>query len=214
MVSASCPNCNIDLVEADSNTWPSLEAAERTAVKLGATAISNSYGGTGANCSAYAAKGVTYLASSGDEGLGISKPASCDDVVAVGGTVLMPAKNKRGYTETIWSDSGGDCSTEPRPTWQHDERCANRFADDVSAVAVNVAMYDTYGGASGWIKASGTSISSPFLAGVFALAGNSKHQQGGETFWHPEHEKYLYQLTVPRYSIQGGWGSPEGIGAF
>lgn len=214
MVSASCPNCTIYLVEADSQAWSSLETAEREAVKLGATVISNSYGGTGAFCGDYRAKGVTYLASAGDSGLGIQKPASCDDVVAVGGTVLTPAKNNRGYTETIWGESGGACSTEPKPEWQHDDKCANRFADDVSSVAVNVAVYDTYGGATGWIKASGTSLSSPFLAGVFGLAGNSKLQEGGKTFWWPGHDKYLYQLTVPRYSQQGGWGSPDGIGAF
>jgi hypothetical protein len=44
MVSAACPNCNILLVEASSNTNANLYAAEDTAARLGATEISNSYG--------------------------------------------------------------------------------------------------------------------------------------------------------------------------
>ena len=49
MASASCPNCTINLVEANSNQWSDTGAAEAEAVKLGATIISNSYSGTGAS---------------------------------------------------------------------------------------------------------------------------------------------------------------------
>ncbi len=42
---AICQNCKIVLVEADSGYIPDLEAAEETAVQLGATEISNSWGG-------------------------------------------------------------------------------------------------------------------------------------------------------------------------
>jgi hypothetical protein len=213
MAAASCPHCRIDLVEANSTSWQSLGAAEKEAVKLGATIVSNSYGGTGGTCSYYNSKGVTYVASSGDSGPGIRYPAACSHVVAVGGTVLTPGRNKRGYDETLWSESGGACSLEPKPPWQNDARCANRLADDVSAVAYSVAEYDTYG-ATGWVKVDGTSISAPLVAGIFGLAGNSTKQDGGKTFWMRKHHQYLYQITVPRYSDQGGWGSPEGIGAF
>jgi subtilase family serine protease len=213
MVSASCPNCTIDLVEANSSSWNDLETAESEAVTLGATILSNSYDGTGGDCSFFSTKGVTYLASAGDGGLGIDLPAACDDVAAVGGTQLSLSNNKRGFKEVIWSNSGGGCSTEPKPPWQHDTVCAYRLANDVAAVAAGVAEYDSYG-AGGWIIVDGTSISSPLLAGVFGLAGNSTHQEGGRTFWRSGHHKYLYKLTSPRYSEQGGWGSPKGIGAF
>ncbi len=46
MVSAICPNCHILLVEASSNSNANLDAAENTAARLGATEISNSYGGS------------------------------------------------------------------------------------------------------------------------------------------------------------------------
>ena len=42
MVSAVCPKCHILLVEANNNLRPELEQAEKEAVKLGATEVSNS----------------------------------------------------------------------------------------------------------------------------------------------------------------------------
>jgi subtilase family serine protease len=45
MVSAVCPNCHILLVEATTNSFANLSAAEDEAAKLGATEISNSWGG-------------------------------------------------------------------------------------------------------------------------------------------------------------------------
>ena len=45
MVSAACPKCHILLVEASSNANANLYAAVDTAARLGATVISNSYGG-------------------------------------------------------------------------------------------------------------------------------------------------------------------------
>src|SRR5205814_2115842 len=46
MVSATCPDCHILLVEADSASFADLGAAVNTAAALGASAISNSYGGS------------------------------------------------------------------------------------------------------------------------------------------------------------------------
>src|SRR5581483_1005815 len=45
MVSAICPNCHILLVEANSASFNDLGTAVSTAVSMGATAVSNSYGG-------------------------------------------------------------------------------------------------------------------------------------------------------------------------
>jgi subtilase family serine protease len=220
MVAAACPKCTVDLVEADSNSWIDIETAEAEAVKLGATIISNSYDGTGGDESYYDTPGVTYLASAGDSGVGLYDPATFDDVVAVGGTVLTRSQGKRGYSETTWVSSGGGCSStgEKKPAWQlhnkYANSCSYRVGDDVSAVAANVAEYDTYGEA-GWVSVDGTSISSPLCAGVFALAGNSTKQMGGKTFWVPKsHHKSLFEVGGKRFSDQSGWGSPDGIGAF
>ena len=56
--------------------------------------------------------------------------------------------------------------------------CANRAVADVSAVAdpnTGVAVYDSfaYQGFSGWLVFGGTSVSSPIIASVYALAGNA-----------------------------------------
>ena len=46
MVSATCPLCNIDLVEASSTSNADLGTAVNEAVALGAKYVSNSYGGS------------------------------------------------------------------------------------------------------------------------------------------------------------------------
>jgi subtilase family serine protease len=219
MASASCPNCTINLVEANSNQWSDLEAAEAEAVKLGGTIISNSYSGSGASESYYDSPGVEYLASAGDSGISLYDPATFDSVVAVGGTELSTSSGSRGYSETLWYGSGGGCSStgESKPKWEKKSKyaksCSYRMGNDVSAVAVNAAEYDTYS-ESGWITVDGTSISSPFCAGIFGLAGNSTSQDGGRTFWKPKsHHNDLWEIGG-RFTSQGGWGSPDGIGAF
>ena len=80
MVSASCPNCTIYLIEANNNSTNNLYAAEKEAVKLGATIITNSWGGGGGSASgdAFNAPGVAYLASAGDGGYGMQDPADYD----------------------------------------------------------------------------------------------------------------------------------------
>ena len=188
MVSAACPGCHIILVEADAPTFDSLAAAENTAAKLGATEISNSYGGTEQEAmeayeSAYSHKGVAIVASSGDEGYGIPNfPAVFRSVIAVGGTSLATSTDSRGWAETAWDSDGGatasGCSAYiAKPSWQKDPDCPGRTVADVSADAdpnTGPAVYDTNNGdgVGGWTIVGGTSAASPFIAGVIALAGN------------------------------------------
>ncbi len=236
MASASCPKCTIDLVEANSNAWSDLEAAEAEAVTLGATIVSNSYDGSGADESYYDTKGVTYLASSGDGGFGLYQPATFQAVIAVGGTFLNSGGGKRKYDEVVWPDSGGGCSAtdEAKPSWQKDPDCKYRTGNDVAAVAVDAAEYDSYE-EGGWISVDGTSISSPLVAGMVALAGNSTKQDGGEMLWTlslAEQKKYLYRVgegadggschdylcecgtkQFGRFCGPAGWGTPHGVGA-
>jgi subtilase family serine protease len=239
MVSASCPHCTIYLIEANNAVTRNLYAAEREAAKLGAHIITNSWGGNDGNASrgAFDWQHVTYLASSGDDGYGMQDPADYDSVVSVGGTILSYSAS--GYSERVWSGTGAGCSSVSKPWWQHDPRCSNRTGNDVSAVAAEVAEYDSFG-TDGWIVAGGTSVSSPLLAGVFALAGNAKYEDGGETFWRlkkSERNQYLHYISrgsvlgCPQrfvdtylceagtnqfgtYSGPAGWGTPNGIGAF
>jgi subtilase family serine protease len=185
MVSAICPNCNILLVEASSASFTNLGAAVNEAAKLGATEISNSYGGSESSSdTSYDSKyfnhtGIAITVSSGDGGYGVEYPAASQYVTAVGGTTLNRASNTRGWTEAAWSGAGSGCSAyDPKPFWQVDAGCAKRTVADVSAVAdpnTGVSVYDSYSyrGLSGWLVFGGTSVSSPIIASVYALAGNA-----------------------------------------
>ncbi|MEU9475774.1 S53 family peptidase [Streptomyces sp. NPDC048191] len=187
MVSATCPNCDILLVEAKSASDANLGTAVNEAVKLGAKFVSNSYGGsesssdTTYDTSYYKHPGVAITASAGDEGYGAEYPAASRYVTAVGGTSLSASSDSRGWTESVWNTSstegtGSGCSSyDAKPGWQTDSGCAKRMIADVSAVAdpaTGVSVYDTYGSdGTGWNTYGGTSASAPLIASVYALAG-------------------------------------------
>jgi len=183
MASAICPNCKILLVEASSNSFANLGAAEDYAAAH-ANVISNSFGGGEFSSEAtetydghFNHPGVAITASSGDGGYGVEFPAASPYVTAVGGTTLVRNSNvSRGWTETAWSGAGSGCSAYiPKPSWQTDPGCARRTVADVSADAnpnTGVAVYDTYR-EGGWLVFGGTSVASPIVAGVYALAGNA-----------------------------------------
>jgi hypothetical protein len=234
MVSAICPNCSIDLIEAQSNAQRNLYAAEKTATTLGAPIVSNSWGSYGDYPSngAFDVPGITYVASAGDDGYGTQEPSDYTTVVSVGGTVLSKSAGK--YGETVWENTGGGCSDLPKPQWQHDPGCRRRTGNDLAAVASSVAFYDTYG-LDGWGTADGTSVAAPIIASVFALAGNAAQQRAGRKFWHSAH--HLHAVTSGQiancppslkgsylcaagtgqfktYSGPTGWGTPNGIADF
>jgi hypothetical protein len=184
MVSAICPKCELLVVEASSPLIGDLGAAVDTAVALGANVVSNSYGTgeyPGENTDAnlyYNHPGVAIVASSGDAGYGVEFPAASPTVTAVGGTTLAQYTNSgvRNGLETVWAGSGSGCSQyEPKPSWQNDAGCARRTVSDVAAVAnpaTGVWVYDTYGN-SGYQIMGGTSVSTPIIGALYALAGNT-----------------------------------------
>jgi len=184
MASAICPNCNVLLVEADSAFFSDLSAAVDEAATLGATQISNSYGGSEYSGETtdethYNHPGIAVTVSSGDSGYGVEFPAASRYVTAVGGTSLVADASARGWSETAWSGAGSGCSAYvPKPSWQTDSGCARRTVADVSAVAdpnTGVAVYDSfaYHGSSGWMVFGGTSVASPVVAAFDALIGSA-----------------------------------------
>ena len=131
--------------------------------------------------------GVPITFSSGDGAYqgGVQYPSASPYVTSVGGTMLTPTTTGRLWKETAWvtkppkgqqptQGSGSGCSTqEPKPAWQVDSGCSMRMTADVSAVAALAMSYDTYQtGGGGWYYNFGTSVSSPIVAAVYALAGN------------------------------------------
>ncbi|MGH2834675.1 MAG: S53 family peptidase [Solirubrobacteraceae bacterium] len=182
MVSAICSKCHILLVEASSASMANLGTAVSEAVALGANAVSNSYGGSEFSGETsydgyFAHTGVAITASAGDSGYKTEYPAASPFLTAVGGTTLTKATNARGWNETVWSGTGSGCSAiEPTPGWQPvTSLCKKRTVSDVAADAnpnTGVATYDSYG-EPGWLVFGGTSVSSPIVASVYALAGNA-----------------------------------------
>jgi subtilase family serine protease len=255
MVSAICPGCHILLVEASSaDTGPLTTAEDTAAAAPGVVAVSNSWGGSEDSTtlpadSHFNHPGVAITASSGDSGYGVLWPAASGYVTAVGGTSLSAASNSRGWTETAWSGAGSGCSAqETKPSWQKDSGCAKRTVADVSAVAdpnTGVAVYDTYNncgtssfcdillslglyqGADGWVQVGGTSASSPIIASVYALAGNTASITYGSYPY--SHTSALNDVTSGNngscsgsylctagagYDGPTGLGTPNGTGAF
>ena len=236
MASATCPDCRIILVQADSPTLANLAAAVNTAASLGAFVISNSYGGseTGSTTyeSAYNHSGIAITVSTGDSGYGVQFPASSNHVVAVGGTSLRRDGSARGWNETVWSGAGSGCSAVyAKPSWQTDTGCPRRTAADVAAVAdpaTGVAVYGptTNVSTAGWQVYGGTSASAPIIAAIYASQGSNSYAYPAQGTY--ANRAYLYDVIsgsngscgsylcngVPGYDGPTGLGTPNGLTAF
>jgi PKD repeat protein len=203
MVSATCPECHIILVEADNAYLEDLGPAVQKAAELGATVISDSwateeFAGESAEDHYFDNPGVPTLFASGDWGYGVYYPAASPTTVAVGGTSLGLSGMSRGWSETAWGGAGSGCSAdEPKPTWQRDEGCSGRTVADVSAVAdpaTPVSVYDSFG-SSGWALVGGTSVATPLIAGVEALSSNAFRAAGPSGFWRTGNADGLFDVT-------------------
>jgi subtilase family serine protease len=234
MVSATCADCHILLVEAASPSFANLGTAESYAATQGVSAISNSYGGSDSSASsAYNHPGIAVTASTGDAGYGVESPASYDSVIAVGGTSLRKATTARGWSETAWSGAGSGCSTlNAKPAWQTAAtQCSGKANADVSAVAdpnTGVAVYDStrYQGRSGWQVYGGTSASSPIVASVYTMGGNVGGYPASYTWAHTANLNDVTSgsngtcPTTVWCTSGAGWdgptglGTPNGVGAF
>ena len=206
MVSALCPNCQILFVEANTATMVDLGASVNTAIRLGATVVTNSYGsveyaGEAAVASRdFSHKGVPVVVAAGEGGTRVEFPASAPDVVAVGGTSLVQnnAGGERDGYETAWGATDSGCSKyEAKPAWQHDTGCAKRSVADIAAVAdpaTGVWIYDS-DHASGSMIAGGTSVAAPIVASLFALAGNHHSTNVYPVSFLYQHRNALYSVT-------------------
>jgi Putative Ig domain len=244
MVSAICPNCHILLVEANSDDITDLGAAVDAAVALGAKYISNSYGGPEyagetSDDVYYDHPGVAITAGAGDSWYGVSYPAASPYVTSVGGTTL--SKWYGTWIQAVWNDQGGTgsgCSAyEPKPAWQADAGCSNRTDNDVAADAspyTGVAVYDTYDPPSDgglWNAFGGTSVATPIIASIYALAGTPaagsnpasypyfdtsglKHVSSGTDDGTGTCSPNYLCTAGPGYNGPTGWGTPDGTAAF
>ncbi|SDP20070.1 Serine protease, subtilase family [Nakamurella panacisegetis] len=234
MVSATCPYCQITLIQANDDS-DNLFLAVQQATTLGAKYVSMSWGGSEFSGQGsydhqfFAATGVAYVASSGDFGYGdgTSYPASSRNVVGVGGTRLVSdSSTARGWTETTWGAGYGDgtgsgCSAyTPKPAWQQivaGSTCTNRAINDVSAVAdpqTGVAVYVN----GAWDIYGGTSAAAPIIASTYALAGTPAAAPASSLY---AQSSALNDVTTgvngncsaaPLCTAGFGWDGPTGLG--
>jgi subtilase family serine protease len=228
MVSAICPNCHIVLVEADNSAATNLGKSVDTAATLGAIVISTSFGMSESGSKRFEKHfhhpGHMITAAIGAGAFGASFPGSSPDVTAVGGTTLLRANNSRGWTETIWSGVDPQCSAVyARPSWQAHTGCAMRASGDVGAVAdPNTGVAVVFQGQ--FVEFGGTSVASPIIAGVYALAGNANTLHFGSYSY--SHLRHLFGVRGAArlcaagcrdsqgYDGSTGNGTPDGTGAF
>jgi subtilase family serine protease len=223
MVSAICPNCNILLVEAATNSTTNLTAAEQYATAH-ANYVSNSWSGNETSASSTDnsynfSSGKIVTAATGDSGYNSTAqwPAILPYVIAAGGTHLASTSPR---SESAWSGAGSGCSkVYAKPSWQTmNVGCTKRAEADVSAVAdpnTGVAVYDTFR-TSGWLVFGGTSVATPIIASVFALSGNTN---GNPSVY--ANASKLYDVTggsngtcgAPLCTSGTGWDGPTGLGS-
>ncbi len=252
MVSAICPRCHILLVEASNSSTASLGAAENTAIAKGARFVSNSWSGgefTGQDAynHYFNHPGDAVVFAAGDSGYGTLYPTDTQYVTAVGGTALVHKRSgKRAWTETVWGSAndayggtGSGCSTlEAKPSWQHADDsapngCLNRTENDVSADAdlgTGVAVWDSYQTDRTLIRVGGTSVATPIITSVYALAGIPAKGTYPASYVY-RHSSHLNRVTSgdngtcePKrqylchgergYNGPAGLGTPNGLGAF
>ena len=251
MVSAICPNCAIDLIESNDESLPNMAIAEDTAVSKGAKFVSNSwydpdYPGVSAYDAYFNHPGVVITAAAGDDGYGTGYPASSQFVTSVGGTYLTDAAGN--WASTVWSTgspantdgiigaTGSGCSAgEPQPSWGPDSTdstsstlCANRTLNDVSAVADAPSGVDMYDSAdcAGDCDAYGTSVATPIIAAMYALAGTpaANTYPASYPYAHPSDltpvtsgsngtcESSRQYLCNAGHSLSDGYNGPGGLG--
>jgi hypothetical protein len=243
-VHSIAPMANIVLVEANAPTDLDLvQTAVNTARNLpGVSAVSMSFGrgefaGTDPGLNSLFTtpaghNGVTFLASTGDNGAPGGYPAYSPNVVAVGGTSLFLNPDNSYNHEVGWSGSGGGVSTfEPKPAYQSALPYANRSIPDVASDAdpnTGVAVYDSYdfGAATPWAQIGGTSLACPTWAGLIAIVNQERVAQFDPTLDGPTQTlPLLYSLPStdfhdittgnnghaagPGYDLVTGLGSPN-----
>ena len=144
-------------------------------------------------------EGVTFVASAGDYGAGLSEyPSVSPNVVAVGGTSLTLNKDNTYNSEAGWGaysntlglflgSGGGPGLYESEPVYQQSvQSTGSRTTPDVSLLAdpeTGAWVADPYNlpADSPWEVVGGTSLSAPAWAGLLAMANQGRVAAGKPT---------------------------------
>ena len=170
-----------------------------TAVALGATVVSNSYGGErvlerdALRDAVLQAPGVAITASSGDSGYGVEFPAASQYVTAVGGTTLTLNADKSYKSETrLERRRLGLLGLRAEAVVADRHRLLRRrTVADVSADAdpnTGAAIYDSFGTSSRRAGSRSAARASPrrSIGAVYALTGTADAADyGSAPYAHP-----------------------------
>jgi subtilase family serine protease len=232
---AIAPKANIMLVEADSANFNDLIAAVSFArYQPGVVVVSMSWGSPEFSYeAAYDAYfttppghiggsglpgGITFVASSGDNGAGTSYPAVSPNVLAIGGTALTLSAAGGYGSEIAWSDSGGGVSLyESKPSFQMSLVGNMRSTPDVSLNGdpyTGYYIYDTvpYWNNSGWFQDAGTSAGAPQWAALIALADQGRALVGKGSLSNAQSLIYSLPAGDFRDIVSGSNGYAAGLG--
>ncbi len=188
---AIAPGAKILLVEAKTPSGKNLlDAIDYAVSRKEVVAVSMSWGGpefsdqTNLDKHFVSKYGASFFASSGDNGAGVSWPASSANVVAVGGTSLHFSSNGLSK-ETAWDGSGGGVSAyEKQPAYQSSYNIAKakgfRAIPDVAYDADPASGFSIYkspaSGKGGWYVVGGTSAGAPQWAAIQALGHSASNE--------------------------------------
>ncbi len=197
---AMAPQANIELIEMTNGIFGADVAnAVNTAVSTGASVVSQSFGfgefggETGSSTSSfddglYSHAGVTFIASTGDNGTPAGYPSYSSNVLAIGATDLTVNPDNTYNSEVGWSNppmiggnnggsAGGISSFESQPSYQQGtvtkvtQSTTFRTTPDVSFVGGSqtpVLTYDSIGG--GYFQHMGHQCLPPCWGGLIAIA--------------------------------------------
>ena len=229
---AIAPRAKILVVQAITPSGQNLlNAIDYARKRSDVVAISMSWGGpefsdeVSLDSHFISTKGAIFFASSGDNGTGVSWPASSPHIVAVGGTTLIFNKNGMFQKESAWSGSGGGVSAyETQPDFQtgYNIKKANghRAVPDVAYNADPQSGFSVYARNS-WYVLGGTSAGAPQWAAIKALGGTASNDRFYADKATENHKNYFRDIISgknggcsyycdarKRYDYVTGLGSP------
>ncbi len=229
---AIAPLARIVLVEAANDSMAAMSDAIQLVNRLGPGVLSMSFGGpegsyVAANEALFRTPGMSYFASTGDNGAAVSWPAASPSVVAVGGTSLRYTGSGT-RTETAWSLAGGGVSAYvPLPTYQNATLLRNSAVTRRSVADVSMNADPTTGQYTAiipnqltctfcqvsWVTTGGTSLATPQWAGLAAVANALRAQAGKAPLGAPHAVLYQSLANSSTYAsafldvVQGSNGS-------